>query len=205
MKEKLAPIHFMQHNRIKIQENLEIFLIDMFSLEDLDRDLTSLHGERTSDESLENQIDHDNIHGWLESHVIGNEKRLAGLARKIVETSDVEALTLAYGEYGRRVGESLKGNIQFTNGQELYGYLNALLLDGMPCDKISVLVESDQSHLIWHNVRDIHGSYFEEQGLQGNLFYILRQAFMRSFLGTIGNIDYRLDLTPEAIVNSVNF
>lgn len=205
MKEKLAPIHFMQHNRIRIQENLEIFLIDMFSLEDLDRDLISLHGERTNDEPLENQIDHDNIHGWLESHVAGNEKRLAALARKIVETSDVEALTLAYAEYGRKVGESLKGDIQFTNGQELYGYLNALLLDGMPCDKISVLVESDESHLIWHNVRDIHGSYYEEQGLEANLFYMLRQAFMKSFLKTMGNISFNLDVTRDAIVNKVSF
>ena len=205
MKEKLAPIHFLQHNRIKIQENLETFLINMFSLQDLDRENTPLYGGRTSDEPLEVQIDHDNIHGWLESHVIGNEKRLASLAAKIIETSDEEALTLAYAEYGKRVGESLKENIQFSNGQELYGYLNALLLDGMPCDKISVLVESDDSHLIWNNVRDIHGKYFEEQGLRGDLFYILRQAFLTSFLDTIGNIDYKLELAPEAIVNRVNF
>ncbi|WP_312651162.1 hypothetical protein [Proteiniclasticum sp.] len=205
MKEKIAPIHFMQHNRIRIQENLERYLIDMFSLQDLDRENTEHYGERTSEEALENQIDHDNIHGWLESHVIGNEKRLAALAGKIIETSDEETLILAYAEYGRRVGESLKGEIHFSNGQELYGYLNALLLDGMPCDKINVLAETDENHLVWHNVRDIHGRYFEELGLQGNLFYILRQSFMTGFLSAIGNIEYSLDIMPEFIVNSVTF
>lgn len=205
MKEKIAPIHFIQHNRIRIQENLEKFLIDMFSLEDLDRELTAVHGDKTSDEPLENQIDHDNIHGWLESHVIGNEKRLAVFAAKVVETSDIEALSLAYAEYGKRIGESLKDNIQFSSGQELYGYLNSILLDGMPCDKISVLIESDDHHIIWHNVKDIHGRYFEEQGLQGDLFYTLRQSFMKSFLSTLGSIDYSVEHTPDAIVNRVNF
>src|SRR5699024_9435390 len=98
-----------------------------------------------------------------------------------------------------------KDSITFSSGQELYGYLNALLLDGMPCDKISVLIESGDNHLVWNNVRDIHGSYFEEQGLPAHLFYTLRQAFMTSFLSAIGNIDYSLEMTPDAIVNSVNF
>lgn len=205
MKEKLAPIHFLQHNRIRTQENLEIFLVHMFRLEELDRLNTELLGERTSNEPLDIQIDHDNIHGWLESHVIGNEKRLAILAAKIIEKSGEESLMLSYAEYGKRLGESLKENIHFNNAQELYSHLNTLLLDGMPCDKISVLVESGERHIIWNNVRDIHGEYFEEQGLKGDLFYILRQAFMNSLLKTIGNIDYELKLTPDGIVNRVDY
>lgn len=205
MKEKLAPIHSIQHNRIRIQENLEEFLIELFGLQDLDRESVETLGERSTSEPLTEQIDHDNIHGWLESHLIANEKRMAILAKKIVETSDEDALNLAYAEFGKRLGDSLKSDIQFTDGKELYSSLNAILLDGMPCDKISVLTEASDDHIVWNNVKDIHGKYFEEQNLPKELFYTLRGAFMTSLVKSLGNLTYSVDFTPEVIENRVDF
>ncbi|HSR03462.1 MAG TPA: hypothetical protein VLM88_02630 [Proteiniclasticum sp.] len=200
MKEKLAPIHFVQHNRIKIQENLEIFLTDLFNLQEIDEKSIALHGPRTSDEALETQIDHDNIHGWLESHLVTNEKRLSILSKEIMKVNDENALHLAHAEYGKRLAESLKDKISFSNGQELFGSLNAVLLDGMPCDKINSMVEADSVHLVWQSAKDVHSKYYEEQELPENLFLDLRNSFLTSFLHTIGISSFTMVSTPEAIV-----
>jgi len=205
MKEKLAPIHFVQHNRIKIQENLETFLTDLFNLQEIDEKSIALHGPRTSDEALETQIDHDNIHGWLESHLVTNEKRLSILSKEIIKINDENALHLAHAEYGKRLAESLKEKISFSNGQELFGSLNAVLLDGMPCDKISSMVEADNDHLVWQSAKDVHFKYYEEQELPGNLFLDLRKSFLTSFLHTIGISSFTMVSTPEAIVYKADF
>ncbi|MFH5836034.1 hypothetical protein ACHAL6_08140 [Proteiniclasticum sp. C24MP] len=205
MKEKLAPIHFVQHNRIKIQENLEAFLIDLFNLHSVDEHALDLHGPRTSDEALEVQIDHDNIHGWLESHLVANEKRMGILSKEIVARNDENALHLAHAEYGKRLADSLKEKVRFTNGQELYGYLNAILLDGMPCDKINELVESDDHHLVWKSSRDIHSSYYEEQNLPENLYLDLRRSFLSSFLGALDISFFDMTATPEGIFYKAEF
>ena len=205
MKEKLAPIHFIQHNRIRIQENLEEFLIDLYSLQDLDQESTELHGERSAAVPLQNQIDHDNIHGWLESHLIANEKRMAILVKEITEKKGEESLKNAYAEFGQMLGASLKENIQFHSGQELYGYISSIVLDGMPCDKINVLIESGDHHITWHNVRDIHGKYFEDVGLRGSYFYDLRESFLTGFLKSVGDLSFVMNRTSEAIENRVNF
>lgn len=205
MKEKLAPIHFVQHNRIKIQENLETFLIDLFHLQDVDDHSVATHGPRTSDDALEVQIDHDNIHGWLESHLVANEKRLSLLSKEIILKNEEKALHLAHAEYGKRLAESLKEKIRFSNGQELYGYLSAVLLDGMPCDKINSLVESGDNHVVWHSKNDIHKKYYEEQNLPGNLYLDLRKSFLSSFLDTLDVSSFAMEDTPEAIIYKAEF
>ncbi len=205
MKEKLAPIHFIQHNRIKIQENLEAFLIDLFTLQDIDSKSITVYGPRTTDEPLETQIDHDNIHGWLESHLIANENRLSILSKEIINKNDETALHLAHAEYGKRLAESIKEDVHFSNGQELFGYLNAVLLDGMPCDKINSLVEANDHHLVWKSKEDVHSKYYIEQALPEDLFLTLRKSFLTSFLQSIGISDFSMDTTSEAIVYAADF
>jgi hypothetical protein len=200
MKENLAPVHFVQHNRIKIQENLETFLIDLFNLQEIDEKSIALHGPRTSNEALEIQIDHDNIHGWLESHLVTNEKRLSVLSKEIIKKNDKKALHLAHAEYGKRLAESLKEKINFSNGQELFGYLDAVLLDGMPCDKINTMVEASDAHLVWKSVKDVHCKYYEEQELPENLFLDLRKSFLSSFLDILKISSFTMVSTPESTV-----
>lgn len=205
MKEKLAPIHFVQHNRIRIQENLEAFLIDMFGLENLDAQSVDIHGPRTSEEALETQIDHDHIHGWLESHLVANEKRLSRLAKEIIDSHDENALLLAHAEYGKRLAESLREKIQFSNGEQLYGYLNAVMLDGMPCDKINEMVESGDRHLVWKSRKDLHSRYYAEQNLPESLYPRLRRSFLESFLSTLDVSSFDMNVTADGILYRAEF
>ena len=203
MKETLKPIHFVQYNRIRLQENLEKFLVEKFNLNDAFAEAQRLFGEISTDVSLEEQIDLDNIHGWLESHLVANEKRNALLLKEILTTNDVESLKSAYSEYGNLLGLSQKDVDSLSGKDEVYGYASSILLDGMPCDRVNTLVDSDENKVEWHGQSDVHGKYLVEQGLEAKLFYSLRESFLDSVLKTKGNYTYMVNATDEKIVNEI--
>lgn len=203
MKETLKPIHFVQYNRIRLQENLEKFLVEKFNLNDAFAEAQRLFGEISTDVSLEEQIDLDNIHGWLESHLVANEKRNALLLKEILTTNDVESLKSAYSEYGNLLGLSQKDVDSLSGKDEVYGYASSILLDGMPCDRVNTLVDSDENKVEWHGQSDVHGKYLVEQGLEAKLFYSLRESFLDSVLKTKGNYTYVVNATDEKIVNEI--
>ena len=203
MKETLKPIHFVQYNRIRLQENLERFLVEKFNLTDTFTEAQRLYGEISTDKSLEDQIDLDNIHGWLESHLVANEKRNAMLLKEILRTNDVESLKSAYSEYGNLLGNSQKDAASVAGKDEVYSYASSILLDGMPCDKVNTLISSDDTKVEWHGQSDVHGKYLVEQGLEANLFYTLRESFLDSVLKTKGSYTYQVNASDDKIVNEI--
>ena len=201
MKETLKPIHFVQYNRIRLQENLEKFLVEKFNLSDTFAEAQRLYGEISTEVSLEDQIDLDNIHGWLESHLVANEKRNALLLKEILRTNEVEALKAAYSEYGHLLGSDQKD----TASDDIYSYASSILLDGMPCDKVNTLVSSDDKKIEWHGQSDVHGKYLIDQGLEAKLFYTLRESFLDSLLKAKGNYTYQVNASEDKIVNEIVF
>ena len=201
MKETLKPIHFVQYNRIRLQENLEKFLVEKFNLHDTFAEAQQLYGEISTEVSLEDQIDLDNIHGWLEAHLVANEKRNAMLLKEILKTNELEAVKGAYSEYGHLIGSEQKDAVS----DDIYSYASSILLDGMPCDKVNTLVSSDDKKIEWHGQSDVHGKYLVEQGLEAKLFYTLREAFLDSLLKTKGNYTYQVNALEDKIVNEIVF
>lgn len=200
MKETLKPIHFVQYNRIRLQENLERFLVEKFNLGDTFAEAQRLYGDISTEVSLEDQIDLDNIHGWLESHLVANEKRNALLLKEILNTNDVEAIKAAYSEYGKLVGSQ-----HDAVTDDIYSFTSSILLDGMPCDKVNTLISSDDEKVEWHGQSDVHGKYLVEQGLEAELFYTLRESFLDSLLKTKGNYTYQVKASEDKIVNEIVF
>lgn len=200
MKETLKPIHFVQYNRIRLQENLEKFLVEKFNLNDIFAEAQRLYGEISTEVSLEDQIDLDNIHGWLESHLVANEKRNALLLKEILKTNDIDSLKDAYSEYGKLVGSQ-----HDEVSDDIYSFTSSILLDGMPCDRVNTLISSDDEKVEWHGQSDVHGKYLVEQGLEAKLFYTLRESFLDSLLKTKGNYTYQVNASEDKIVNEIVF
>lgn len=201
MKETLKPIHFVQYNRIRLQENLERFLVEKFNLIDTFTEAQRLYGEISTEVSLEDQIDLDNIHNWLESHLVANEKRNAMLLKEILKTNEVESVKSAYSDYGHLLGSDQRDAVS----DDIYSYASSILLDGMPCDKVNTLVSSDETKIEWHGQSDVHGKYLVEQGLEAKLFYTLRESFLDSLLKTKGNYTYQVNVSEDKIVNEIVF
>lgn len=204
MKETLKPIHFVQFKRIKIQENLEKFLTEKFNLSANFKESQNLYGEVSTEESLEYQVDLDNIHVWLESHVVNSERRTALLLRSILADHDEDDLKSAYSEYGRLLRTSQPNGEPLSDKAEIYNFVSSILLDGMPCDKVNALIDSDDNKVTWHGQSDVHGKHLIEHGLEPKLFYTLREAFLDSLLRTMGDYTYTVDARGDMIVNEIS-
>ncbi|SFN40588.1 hypothetical protein [Proteiniclasticum ruminis] len=203
MKEKLAPIHFIQHQRIHLQEQLESYLAGKFGMEKKLNDLENHHGTPSTDVMLSDQIDHDNIHGWLEGHLIANEKRLSELLAEIMNDTNLSALHEAYNGFGHNLGATLKPSVSVQNGEELYQLLQSVLLDGMPCDKVNKLVDASEHHLVFSSLKDLHAPYYENAGLSPALYHELRKSFLDGFLKELNLGTYSYSLEEGAIIHKV--
>ena len=176
MSQFLAPIHFWLYEKIENQENW------------IDEILNKI-GEKESfrqregglpEGGLEKNIDTGSIHGWLQEQIQESEKRLA----RAVALGKEKGLSL----------EDLK-EIYFSQGKKrrvedpkaFYQKVNDSLLDGMPCDRVNQLVEETDTSLAWERTADLHGTFFEEEGLKGEDYYELRDAFLQ---GMAGNMEY---------------
>lgn len=78
MSEFLGPIHYMMYDKIKFQDKITNFLLDG-NTKEIDEKIAPV-----STDNLENLIDQENIHGWLDSKIAVVENRLA-FAIKIVK------------------------------------------------------------------------------------------------------------------------
>lgn len=203
MKEKLAPIHFIQHQRIHLQEQLESYLAGRFGMENKLIDLENYHGTPSTDALLSDQIDHDNIHGWLEGHLIANEKRLSGLLAEIMKNTELTALHDAYIDFGHNLGSTLKHQVSVHNGEELYQLLQTILVDGMPCDKVNTLVDASAHHLVFSSLKDLHAPYYEQAGFSPVIYHELRKSFIDGLLKELDLGTYTYSLEEGAIIHKV--
>ncbi len=145
---------------------------------------------------IEEVIDLGNIHGSLFEMVDSAEKRFAGIVaaatRGSVERFDrVEETVRAVGESMGNAGgvasvESMACVGDSWNPVTVCSRIQEVLLDGMPCDRATEMVKMpDGSCEIVRNV-DLHSSYFEAVGLDGEWYYRLLEAFVEGLLAGSG-------------------
>lgn len=174
MSKFLAPIHFWLYRKIEIQEQLIDNILEKSNTDK--KDFYEKLGALPQG-SLENNIDTNNIHGWLQKNIIESETRLANSVRIAIDNgiSEDELKELFY-EEGKSIGESI-------SPQDAYQKVNDSLLDGMPCDNVNILVSQSDQEVIWKRTADLHGEYFEEQNLDKDLYYELRDWFLKGIAG----------------------
>lgn len=145
---------------------------------------------------IEEVIDLGNIHGSLFVMVDSAEKRFSGIVAA-TNCGSVERFERVE-ETVRAVGESMGivGGVASVDGMESAGAswnpvmvcsrIQEVLLDGMPCDRATEMVKMpDGSCEIVRNV-DLHSSYFEAVGLDGEWYYRLLGAFVEGLLAGSG-------------------
>lgn len=174
MSKFLAPIHFWLYKKIEIQEEIIKTL-----LEKSGADKETFYKEKGSlpEGSLEDHIDTGNIHGWLQGQIEESEKRLAkavSLAKeKGISTEELEEIFYKGGA----------GMERSSSPEEVYQKVNDSCLDGMPCDRVNAVVENSADSIQWERTSDLHGGFFEEEGLDRELYYQLRDAYITGLAG----------------------
>ncbi len=146
MSEFLGPIHYMMYDKIKFQDKITNYLLDGNTSE------VDKVNEPVSTKSLENLIDQDNIHGWLDSKIDIVENRLNYALHHSENTKEKMY------QFGK---ENARGK-DFSDYNTIFSDLNELLLDGMPCDNGLAAQVDDKNNLYLITNNNMHSKYEKE-------------------------------------------
>jgi len=213
----LGPIHHWLFNKIRLFEELEKESIIKLS-EDLAEDAKSLHrtaedkfGKLLPDAALEDLIETDNIHGWLQNKIQMAETRQAYTYSELLKKHGeaiIPILEEVYKQQGNRLGESLRRGAGQLSAVDLYKQLNNYLLDGMPCDHVNNVVESTPERLVWVTTQCLHKPYWQQAGMDIEIMYTLRFSWVRSFVEAANPAySYKADRSPnqEKILHTISY
>lgn len=209
----LAPIHTWLFNKIKLHEQLEKDLqnafIDKFGndIEAMISSSENVYGAPLEDMPLEDLIDTNNIHGWLQNRISITETRNAALLAKVfVEYGDAakEIAVVIYSEQGKICGSDANSEYDLSSAPEIYTALNNYILEGMPCDNVNSVKIKEDDKLQWETSRCLHRGYWEEAGADINTLYKLRETWVRSFVEN-ANTDFTYDLSVVQINGNNTF
>lgn len=147
MSKTLGPIHYMMYEKIKFQDKITDYLMDGH--------IQDIKPNPVSTKPLEEILDQENIHGYLQEKIDIVETRLAK-ALKLAKDPDEKLYNL---------GQECSKSKDFSSFEQVFRDLNTYLLDGMPCDQgLSAMVDEDSLYLITNN--NLHSKYDEEIDLE---------------------------------------
>nr|WP_312578507.1 hypothetical protein [Sedimentibacter sp.] len=186
----LGPIHYWLYNKIKIQHEIveNIMLLADKKQQNLNmrEKLASKFGD-SEIKPLEEVIDVSNIHGWLQNKISIEESRLAYSVTSLLNenTDFLQDLKVLFKNEGARVSR-LSENESID---EVYKNINDTLLDGMPCDRASIVVSQDEKEVVWKRNICVHEDYWDSVGGDIKNYYLLRDEFIKGMLEK-ANITY---------------
>lgn len=149
MSKTLGPIHYLMYEKIKFQDKITDFLMD--------GDFSQIKYKPVSKRPLDEILDQENIHGFLQEKIDIVESRLAQ-ALNLCENPSEKLYKLGQ-ECGKRK--------DFSSFEEIFTDLNTYLLDGMPCDQgLSAVLDGEILYLITNN--NLHKKYEDEINLENS-------------------------------------
>lgn len=180
----LGPIHYLMFSKIKHQDELCLFLTEKAEQKapGFGRQIKE-HTYAVPAGDLAEIVDPNNIHGSLQEMVQRIERKLAYIAAQ-AQAKQVFSLPeiIAYAkEYGRTCAVPEK-----LSAQEACRFLFGKLLNGMPCDRVQEMVAETETSVTWRDLVDIHGGFWQEQGLDSRQFYQIRSGMIAGMLAGSG-------------------
>lgn len=187
----LGPIHHWLFNKIILHENLEKnikrSLINEFGedIKNIHSSLENKYGNFIENKPLEDLINTNNIHGWLQNRINISEGRLAEFITISIDKYNDKAYEIIKNEYinqGSKCGKDAKDKYDISSAPSIYKTLNNYILDGMPCDNVNNIVVSEIDLLEWKVVNCLHKKYWESIGGNINIFYELKNLWIKNFV-----------------------
>lgn len=188
----LGPIHYWMFNKIKWQEDS---IKAMLQLND-EKGLVPNLAKKLDDEAgisakgeLSEIIDVNNIHSWLAREVDIMEKRKAIVVKELL-SKDETILDKLCEVLKKRGEEARLEHAELITPDSLFDAACCYMLDGMPCDGGIDIINKDTSMVVWEVSLLIHKPYYDEVGLDIEIFLTLRDAFLKGFFGGSSSVVY---------------
>ncbi len=187
----VGPIHHWLFNKIKTFEEVEKEAIrwaeaNGFEGEALAEKIFEKYGAPVGDHALEDIIDTGNIHGWLQEQISRAEIRQSALISEILrkDPKAVTALEKVFREEGQRIGKKFaqKEDKNTNTAAALFEGLHDYLLEGMPCDRVTEVINQDGKEVLWKTNQCLHEKYWEAVQSDVETFYRLRDSWIQGFI-----------------------
>ena len=175
MSKVLGPIHFWLYNKIGRQEALTEALAERAKA---DGKIESTAPYAACLPPLEEAIDRENIHGWLQEQIHDAETRYADLVGTVSNTTRFEEIRGVAFAFGKKY--TLQAS---TSPTEAYKAFEDFFVNGMPCDRVNAVVSESEDELSWTMTQDIHAQYWKDGS---EIYYTLRSEVMRGMLNGTG-------------------
>ena len=210
----LGPIHHWLFKKIVLFEDLEKKVVSSISNEydkekvkEITTRLQNQYGDFIPPQPLEDLIDTDNIHGWLQNKISIAEIRQAATIRELIDVFGMDIIAKikdVYKEQGMALGKELSSNGSISNAMDLYKELNNFLLEGMPCDNVNNVVSSSDEEVKWQITQCLHKPYWDKVDMDANIMYNLRFTWVQNFIENANpNYTYNVDLVNNIPLHSI--
>lgn len=203
MSKFLGKIHYWLYNKILWFEALESEIIKRaetmgFEVNTLAAEIGGRFGAPMGEEPLEEIIDTSNIHGWLQQRIESAELRQAALISGLLKQNSAFKIELLeiYTAQGEAAGRECRDD--HAQPEEIFNKLNDFLLEGMPCDRVNEMVESNENEFCWETVRCLHMPYWNRAGGNVQDFYDLREVWIKAFVSAV-NSGFKFEKTQEGL------
>lgn len=181
MSKFLGPIHFWLYNKIKIQNNIVEYVLNITDELNLGirEDLYEQYGDGDL-KPLEEVIDVGNIHGWLQNEISKVEYKLAIAVTEILnkDKGKIEEIKIIFRNNGKKYSDLNKE----STAEDALKAINDSLLDGMPCDHVNSIVSQDENEAIWKRHQCVHSRYWDAAKGDISVYYMLRDEFIKGLL-----------------------
>jgi hypothetical protein len=182
----LGPIHHWLYHKVQLQEALIQTILDTARRNHWTavsaETVNAVCGEMDL-RPLEEIIDPQNIHGWLQQKIGVVEIRLAFLVTELLkegttQRSDLEQVSYGFGQQ-HPVDHA-------SDASSVFKALGDGLLDGMPCDFVNVIREQGEGRLVWQQTKCVHQTYWEQVNGDINVYHALRTQMIKGMLSGSG-------------------
>lgn len=189
----LGHIHYWLYHKIsRVVEREQLIFKKAEELcgataEELQAQVWQIYGAPQPDTKLEDLIDHNNIHGWLQRQVTIAETREAAFIKELIDTCGDTARSMikdAYAEHGAICGQhaKLQGKYDAESATGIYQALNDYLLNGMPCDQGDIITQNEADKVVWEGDVCLQERNWTKAGVDKNLMKELYQQWFAGFV-----------------------
>lgn len=196
----LGPIHHWLYNKIKIQHDIVEDIISLTEYKQSNLNIREKLIEQFGDaemKPLEEVIDANNIHGWLQMKVSLEENRLAYVVTNLLNENSNMMQELK--DLFKNKGAEVSTLTEDDSVNDIYKTINDTLLDGMPCDHANIVISQEDEEVIWKRNVCVHEEYWNAVGGDISIYYLLREEFIKGMLER-ANVTYdKLDDTTSKI------
>ncbi|WP_252243832.1 hypothetical protein [Clostridium sp. ZBS14] len=195
----LGKIHFWLFNKILWFEGLENEIIDVAKSEGLDilnlqKEIEDKYGAKLPNKPLDEIIDTSNIHGWLQEKIYSSEGRIAAWTTVIIDNkreakTKLEEIYINQGIIAAK--EVKEEGVRLDSAENIFNKVNDYILDGMPCDRVNEIINSNENYVEWTRRICVHKEIWDKESGDVEYFYFLRSLWIKAFVNEINNeFDY---------------